>query len=88
MRQGDVERLRGVLRDLAFPAARWQLVTHAESYGADGRTRRELAALPAASYASLGDVLAAVARAGVNGPRVPFDQQAAGIRHPARPRRP
>lgn len=58
-----VFRLRHVLADQRFPAARWELISRAEFYGADSRTRTELAALPAARYRSLDDVIGAVVRA-------------------------
>lgn len=56
----DPQRLASVLAGVAFPAAKWELVMHAEHYGADVRTRADLWALPAGSYADLPDVFAAM----------------------------
>ncbi len=60
---GDTERVSQVLAGMVFPAAKWQLVMHAEAYGADAATRAELWALPTGSYADLRSVLDAVAAA-------------------------
>lgn len=60
---GDTERVSQVLAGMVFPAAKWQLVMHAEAYGADAATRAELWALPTGSYADLKSVLEAVAAA-------------------------
>jgi hypothetical protein len=49
-----------VLAGLVYPAAKWQVLMHAESYGADARTRAELWALPTVEYADLTDVLTAL----------------------------
>lgn len=59
---GVRERLRHVLAGQRFPAERWELTVTAEFYGADARSRRELAALPPRRYGSLGEVLLAVER--------------------------
>ncbi len=40
------QRLRHVLADQRFPAARWELIVGAEFYGADAATRNELQAPP------------------------------------------
>ena len=58
--RADVERLSQVLGDAEFPAAKWQLIMHAEAYGADASTRTELWRLPAGDYAAFVDVLAAL----------------------------
>lgn len=60
MHRPDPQRLATVLAGLTFPAAKWELVMHAEHYGADVRTRADLWALPAGSYADLPDVFAAL----------------------------
>lgn len=54
------DRLTTVLAGLAFPAVKWQIITHAEHYGADARTRRELWALPVLEYRTLSDVIGTV----------------------------
>lgn len=63
MRKGtpsDVQRIRYVLTGLSFPAAKWQLIMHAEEYGADASTRADLWGLPAGSYDGLATVVAAL----------------------------
>lgn len=54
----DARRIAQVLAGLEFPAAKWQLVTYAEEYGADAATRADLWSLPVASYPGLPAVLA------------------------------
>jgi hypothetical protein len=61
-RARSAEVLRHVLRELRFPAARWQIITVAESNGADYRTRAALHRLDADEYRDLEDVLTDVAR--------------------------
>ena len=51
------ERLVPILRDVPFPARRWQVVTAGEIYGCDGVTRELLARLPEAEYATPHDLL-------------------------------
>ncbi len=51
------ERLVPILRDVPFPARRWQVVTAGEIYGCDGVTRELLARLPEAEYATPQDLL-------------------------------
>ena len=58
--RADVERLSQVLADATFPAAKWQLLMHAEQYGADSATRTDLWVLPAGDYPTLTDVLVAL----------------------------
>lgn len=55
-----VARLDQVLTGLAFPAAKWELIMHAEHYGADARSRAELWSLPAGTYPDRHAVLAAL----------------------------
>lgn len=57
---GDRLRICQVLGGASFPAARWELMAHAEHYGADSATRRDLWRLPAAVYDDLAAVLAAM----------------------------
>jgi Protein of unknown function (DUF2795) len=56
------QRLRHVLAGQRFPAQRWELISGAEHYGADARTRQELQSLPARQYASLAEVLLTLER--------------------------
>ncbi len=58
--RADVARITQVLADAAFPAAKWQLIMHAEANGADALSRADLWALPAATYDTALDVLAAL----------------------------
>jgi hypothetical protein len=58
--RADAERVTQVLAGLDYPAAKWQILMHAESYGADAFTRAELWALPTGEYADLDTVLMAV----------------------------
>ncbi|GAA3222759.1 hypothetical protein GCM10017691_09160 [Pseudonocardia petroleophila] len=63
MRKGtpvDIQRIRHVLAGVTFPAAKWQLIIHAEDYGADASTRTDLWGLPAGTYDSVGAVVAAL----------------------------
>jgi hypothetical protein len=55
------QRLRDVLAEQRFPAARWELIARALHYGADVHTLRELHALPEARYRCLAEVERAVA---------------------------
>lgn len=51
------QRLASVLDGVIYPARTWQLLAQADYYGADHRTRTELARLPADMYPSLNAVL-------------------------------
>ncbi|HEY0641612.1 MAG TPA: DUF2795 domain-containing protein [Pseudonocardiaceae bacterium] len=51
-----------VLRGLRFPAAKWQILTHADLYGADAVTWSLLHTLPVREYQNCAEVLAAVLR--------------------------
>lgn len=62
--QDPTIRLRQVLHGLSFPAEKWQLIAHAEHYGADARSMGELWELPVGSFPRLDAVLAAVAAGG------------------------
>ncbi|HEX5407799.1 MAG TPA: DUF2795 domain-containing protein [Pseudonocardiaceae bacterium] len=44
----DIERqlLRIVLSEVVYPARRWEIITAADTYGADGGTRQRLRRLP------------------------------------------
>lgn len=52
--------LSEILRDLTYPAEKWQITTCAEIYGADVRIRRELYALPARAYRSPSEIATAL----------------------------
>lgn len=54
------ERLVPILREVPFPARRWQILTAGDLYGCDGVTRELLARVPEADYAALPDVLEAL----------------------------
>ena len=63
MRKGtlvDVQRIRHVLTGVSFPAAKWQLIAHAEEYGADATTRADLWGLPAGTYDGVAAIVAAL----------------------------
>lgn len=63
MRKGtaaDVQRIKYVLAGMTFPAAKWQLIMHAEEYGADAATRSDLWGLPAHTYDGVASVVAAL----------------------------
>lgn len=65
--RADIERISQVLAGIPWPAAKWQLLSHAEEYGADASTRAQLWGLAPGRYSSLAAVLAALGLAG--GPR-------------------
>jgi hypothetical protein len=54
--RADMARIAHVLADVPFPAAKWQLIIHAEDYGADATSRADLWRLPAALYPDLAAV--------------------------------
>jgi hypothetical protein len=72
------DALREVLRDLRFPARRWQIVTEADAYGADHRIRRALHELRRDRYASVDEIAAEI----VAGTREATT--GIGVRHPPR----
>ncbi|HEX5120192.1 MAG TPA: hypothetical protein VFW65_33825 [Pseudonocardiaceae bacterium] len=47
MTETEMQSLRIVLADLAFPARRWEIITKADWYGADAVTTLRLRRLPA-----------------------------------------
>jgi hypothetical protein len=55
------ERLLPILRELPFPARRWQIVTAGDLYGCDTVTRELLGRVPEADYAGAADVLGVLA---------------------------
>jgi hypothetical protein len=57
--RADATRIGQVLDGVEFPAAKWQLIAHADHYGADSVTRSELWALPVGVYPDLLSVLVA-----------------------------
>jgi hypothetical protein len=56
------QRVRQVLHGLRFPAEKWQIVTQAEIYGADAKTRDQLYQLPMRKYRSWTEVAATVTK--------------------------
>ncbi|MCX6465435.1 MAG: DUF2795 domain-containing protein, partial [Pseudonocardiales bacterium] len=67
--RADVARVRHVLAGVTFPAAKWQLIIHAEDYGADATTRTDLWRLPAGVYPDIQAVLAALGMVAAPAPR-------------------
>ena len=55
-------RMTQILAEQSFPAARWELITLAELYGADSVARGALYGLPEVRFRTLADVLHAVER--------------------------
>ena len=55
------DRLGYVLDGVSFPVARWELIALAEHYGADATTLHDLRALSDGRYASLTEVVNAIA---------------------------
>lgn len=86
--RADVRRISQVLAGIPFPAAKWQLIMHAEAYGADAASRAELWGLPTGSYPDLPSVLASLGL--VDAPpaagryRATWAPQAAGREGPVR----
>jgi hypothetical protein len=74
--QADSQRVRHVLADLDFPAAKWQLITHAEHYGADASTRADLWGMPPGDYPDLAAVLGALGLAAAPPRRPPAPRPA------------
>jgi hypothetical protein len=62
MDQQATEIVRQVLAGLAFPAEKWQIVTQADLYGADTRTRQLLLGLPVREYRSPTDISSTLER--------------------------
>jgi hypothetical protein len=58
--RADVTRIGQVLDGVEFPAAKWQLIAHADHYGADAVTRTELWSMPVGVYPDLVSVLTAI----------------------------
>lgn len=58
----DEVGIRDVLAGVRFPAPRWQLVAHAQHWGATPSCITELVTLPIRDYRSLDDVAAAIAQ--------------------------
>lgn len=57
----DSVGIRDVLAGVRFPAPRWQLVAHAQHWGATPSCITELVTLPVRDYRNLNDVAAAIA---------------------------
>ncbi len=62
MNTEEAPTLEEILRDLTYPAQKWEITTCADIYGADLRTRRELYGLPARSYEDPQDIARALDR--------------------------
>jgi hypothetical protein len=58
----DSVGIRDVLDGVRYPAPRWQLVAHAQHWGATPSCITELVTLPIRDYRNLNDVAAAIAR--------------------------
>lgn len=70
----DSVGIRDVLAGVRFPAPRWQLVAHAQHWGATPSCITELVGLPVREYRNLNDVAAAIAQqrsSGAGGPPEP-----------------
>jgi hypothetical protein len=81
------ERLVPILRDVPFPARRWQVITAGEIYGCDGVTREILARLPEAEYTTPQDLLG-VLSAVLTGRPAPVTAPMRGGMPTGRPARP
>lgn len=58
--RASVERVTQVLAGIEWPAAKWQLISYSEEYGADAATRGQLWSLPPGTYPSVATVLGAL----------------------------
>ncbi|GAA1846552.1 hypothetical protein GCM10009836_27650 [Pseudonocardia ailaonensis] len=58
--RADVARLAQVLAGLRYPAAKWQIIAHADHYGADSVSTAQLWSLPVAVYQDLAAVCVAL----------------------------
>jgi hypothetical protein len=79
------ERLVPILRDVPFPARRWQVVTAGDIYGCDGVTRELLVRLPEAEYATPQHLLG-VLSAVLTGRPLPVTSTMRGAAPAGRPR--
>jgi hypothetical protein len=78
------ERLVPILRDVPFPARRWQVVTAGELYGCDGVSRELLARLPDAEFSTPQDLLGVLSSV-LSGRSLPVRPVRAPARVPHRP---
>ncbi|GAA4684147.1 hypothetical protein GCM10023215_18560 [Pseudonocardia yuanmonensis] len=51
--RADLARLGHVLAGLSYPAAKWQIIAHADHYGADSVSAGQLWSLPVGTYPDL-----------------------------------
>ncbi|MFR9803995.1 hypothetical protein ACL02T_17095 [Pseudonocardia sp. RS010] len=51
--RADLARLGHVLAGLSYPAAKWQIIAHADHYGADSVSAAQLWSLPVGTYPDL-----------------------------------
>jgi hypothetical protein len=58
--RADVARIGHVLAGLDYPAAKWQIVAHADHYGADAVTTAQLWSLIPGAYTDLAAVCSAL----------------------------
>jgi hypothetical protein len=49
----DLARIGQVLAGLTYPAAKWQIIAHADHYGADSLSAAQLWSLPVGTYPDL-----------------------------------
>ncbi|GAA2852827.1 hypothetical protein GCM10010472_07530 [Pseudonocardia halophobica] len=54
--RADLARIGQVLAGLTYPAAKWQIIAHADHYGADSVTTAQLWSLPIGTYPDLAAV--------------------------------
>ncbi|MEU7818280.1 DUF2795 domain-containing protein [Pseudonocardia sp. NPDC049154] len=84
--RADLARIGQVLAGLTYPAAKWQIVTQADHYGADSLTTAQLWSLPVGTYPDLAAV--GVALGLLPDPRPGYRQQprvqAAAVDQPRR----
>ena len=85
----DSVGIRDVLAGVRFPAPRWQLVAHAQHWGATPSCITELVTLPVREYRNLSDVAAAIAqqRSAAHRPAEPRPEPPTGGARPTGPRR-
>lgn len=86
----DSVGIRDVLAGVRFPAPRWQLVAHAQHWGATPSCITELVTLPVRDYRNLHDVAAAIAQqrsVSAQRPPEPPRRDRASDTVPPRPRR-
>jgi hypothetical protein len=71
--RADMARIGHVLAGLTYPAAKWQIIAHADHYGADSLSAAQLWSLPIATYPDLSAI--GVALGLLPNPRPGYRQQ-------------